>query len=131
MADTVTSNFISKGPRNIVVVRTCISDGTGETAAVVLDKSTFTNAKGVEPPILTIDKVEWSAQGFGYLKLAFDHNTDDTALVLSGGDGGELCFTKSGGLKDPASAGGTGDLLITTTGPTAGDSYTLVVHAHM
>lgn len=127
MADAVTTAVLAAGPRNASVLLTCISDGTGEAAVVKVDKSGLSNALGVEPSRLTILAVEWSMQGFTYLKLAFDHTADDTALVLGPGYG-ELCMRKVGGLKDPASAGGTGDLLLTSVGATAGDSYTVLLH---
>lgn len=126
MADTVTTRVLESGPRHHVVVLTGISDNTGETAVVKVDKSTLVNAAGVEPSTLSIQSAVWTIQGIGYVKLAFDHTTDDTALVLSGN--GKLCFSKAGGLTDPRSAGGTGDLLLTSVGATAGGSYTVLLH---
>jgi hypothetical protein len=125
MADTVTSQVLVSGPRRHVVVLTGVSDGTGESGVVKIDKSTLKDATGAEPSTLSIQKIQWTSQGFTYLKLSFDHTTDDTALVLSGD--GCLDFSSYGGLKDPASAGGTGDLLLTSIGATAGDSYTIVL----
>ena len=125
MADTVTSQTLLSGPRRHVVVLTGVSDGTGETSVVKVDKSTLKDAAGSEPSALSIQKVQWTAQGFTYLKLSFDHTTDDTALVLSGD--GCLDFSSYGGLKDPASTDVTGDLLLTSVGAAAGDTYTILL----
>ena len=125
MADTVTSQVLLSGARQHVVALTGISDGTGETAVAKIDKSTLKDINGNEPSALTIQKVQWTTQGFTYLKLAFDHATDDAAVVLAGD--GCLDFSGYGGLKDPASAGGTGDLLLTSVGAAAGDTYTVVL----
>lgn len=129
MADTVTSNVIATGPRNHTAVFTNISDGTGETGVVKVDLSTFKIGTGEIATSITIDAVEWNMQGIDYIKLTWDHTTDDTALVLSGT--GEMCFKKCGGLRDPGSAGGTGDLLLTTGAATSGGSYTLVLHVSL
>ena len=126
MADAVTSKLIQAGPRNRVLLLTCISDGTGG-AVTVLDKSTLALLDGSEPEGIAIQSVQWTMQGFTYLKLAWDHTADDTALVL-GPDRGKLCFRDFGGLTDPASTGGTGDLLLTVVGAASGDSYTLLLH---
>lgn len=125
MADTVTSQVVLSGPRRHVVVLTGVSDGAGESAVVKVDKSALKNADGVEPSRLGIERVQWMMQGIDYISLAWDHTADDTALVLSGD--GKLCFEAVGALNDPATAGGTGDLLLTPVGATAGGSYTLVL----
>jgi hypothetical protein len=125
MADTVTSNVLISGSKGRTLLLTGLSDGTGEAGVVKVDKSAFTNHAGEAVNSLRILKVEWNIQGYTYIRLHWDHDTDDTALLLSGT--GEICFEKHGGLKDPASAGGTGDLLLTTVGHTAGDTYTILL----
>lgn len=125
MPDAVTSRVLVSGPRRHVVALTGISDGTGESGVVKIDKSTLKDASGQEPSTLTIQKIQWTMQGYTCIKLAFDHTTDDTAVVIAGD--GCLDFAPYGGLKDPASAGGTGDLLLTSVGAAAGDTYTVVL----
>lgn len=129
MADTVTSNVIATGPRNHSVVLTCISDGSGESNVSKIDVSGLKIGDGSTASHITIDAIEWNIQGFTYIKLAWDHTTDDTALVLSGT--GDMCFKKCGGLRDPGSAGGTGDLLLTSVGAGSGDTYTIVLHVSL
>jgi hypothetical protein len=128
MSDTVSTKFVRNGPTKAVVVLTNASDGTGESAAVKVDKSTLVNANGGEPSRLSIRKVQWSIAGFSAVRLYWDHTTPETALVLS--YAGELCFEHAGGLTDSGGAGGTGDLLLTATPAAAAPygGYTIVLH---
>ncbi len=118
MADAVTSQTIFSGSKSVVMVFTNASDGTGESAVAKVDISGLTGA----PTKVKINKVQYNCVGMA-VKILFDHTADDTVLVLDGS--GKFDFTEYGGLKDPASAGGTGDILFTTVGHTAGDSYTI------
>jgi hypothetical protein len=125
MADAVTTQILDNGGRNYTVILTNLSDGTGEIAVVKIDKSTLTTIGGDEPSALKIVDIAWVIQGFDYVKLAFDHTADDTALVLAGNGG--LSFDAVGGLSDPKSAGGTGDIVLTAPAGTVGASYTIVM----
>jgi len=128
MADAATSNVIQSGPRNHSVLLTCVSDGTGESNSVKIDKSTLRLVNGLEPSAINIESVEWNIQGFTYVKLAWDHTADDTALVISGT--GDMCF-KQGALKDPGGAGGTGDLLLTSVGAASAATYTILLNVSL
>lgn len=125
MADTVDTITLFNGSRRVVRRFTGISDGTGESAVVKFDKSAFTNGNGVEPGKLGIEWVEWNIQGYTSIRFFWDHTTDDEALILSGT--GEMDFRTSGGLWDPASAGDTGDLIMTTAGHAANATYTITM----
>lgn len=131
MADTVTSSVVESF-NGLMVHLTGVSDGTGESNVIKVDKSAYLASDGAEPASLDIEQVRWNIQGFTYIKLAWDHTTDDTALVLSGsgyddfsGNGGDVTNPK--GLPDPRSAGGTGDLLLTSVGATSGDTYDITL----
>jgi len=141
MGNVVTSQVLQNDKRAYKLHLTCISDGTNETNVVKVDKSTLQSISGGAPSRLDIASVRWNIQGMGYVKLAWDHTTPDTALVLSGngydsfsGDG----FPEAGGvsgnspsqglLKDPQSAGGTGNLLLTTFGATGNSSYDITLN---
>lgn len=126
MADTVTSKVMVDGPRNYVVHLTNISDGTGETNVLKVDKSTLVGPNGAEPDKLTLLKATWSVQGFEAVKLIWDHTTDVTALVLSGVNYND--WTEYGGYHD-GGTGGAGDILLTTVGtPAANDTYDVTLH---
>lgn len=120
MADTVTTQTVIDGPRNTVVKLTSVSDGTGEAAVLKVDVSTLLGA----PSDVAIRRVHYCVQGM-VATLLWDA-TADVRIVDLAGDG---CFDFSafGGLTNNAGAGKTGDILLTTTGHTAGDSYTIVL----
>lgn len=136
MADAVTTNVIVENDTHYVVHLTNISDGTGESAVVKVDKSAIAVARdGAEAGSLDIEQVRWNIQGMTSVRLLWDHTTDDLALVLSGSgyddfrgqDGGVMNLAKTGGLKDPRSAGATGDILLTTNGAVSGGSYDITL----
>jgi len=104
---------------------TNISDGTGESNVVKIDKSAFTAYDGSEPGIINIISARWNIQGFSYVKLSTDHTTDDVVLLLSGN--GYDNWADAGGLRDPASSGQTGDLLLTTVGAASGATYDITL----
>ncbi len=98
-----------------------------ETDTVVVDKSTLTGPDGTAPGSVRVDEVTWSiGAGFDYIRLEWDHDTDDKIVDLTGQ--GYLDFRPSGGLNDPRSTGGTGDIVLTSLGGAAGDVYFLVLH---
>jgi hypothetical protein len=126
MADSVTTNVVFSGSRRYIVHLTNKSDGTGEAAVIKVDKSTLTNGKGVEPTKLNVEGIVWNVQGFTSVQLLWDHNTDDLIANL-GLRTGILDFSHEGVLKDPASAGGAGDILLTTTGAAVGATYDILL----
>ncbi len=122
MADTVGTDVLFNGSRRYSVRLTNISDSTGESAVIKVDKSTLTNGNGTEPGKLSLVYAEWSISGFTSVKLYFDHTTDDEALILAPGNG-KRDFSSEGGFADPGSTGGTGDVLLTTAGATTAATY--------
>jgi hypothetical protein len=125
MADTVDSLVVFSGRRRYSARFTNVSDGTGESGVVKIDKSTLVGPDGTEPGRLVIEELVWNIQGFTSVRLFWDHTTDDEIDVLSGG--GSRDYTELGGLVDPASAGGTGDILFTTAGAVSGATYDITV----
>ena len=132
MADTVASNVIQNTVSTDGIYKihlTGVSDGTGESDVVKIDKSAFTSYDGSEPGIINLQSVRWNIQGFSYITLEWDHTTDDVAMRLSGN--GYDNFAAGGGLRDPASSGGTGDLLLTSTGAASGATYDITLEVLM
>lgn len=125
MADTVTNQVILGGKSTYVVHLTGISDGTGESNVVKIDKSTLLNTIGVEPPRIIIQSIRWASQGFSYIKLSWDHATDVTAMILNGN--GYENFEEVGGLKDTLLNDSTGDLLLTSVGAANGSTYDITL----
>ena len=122
MADAVTERAYPTGLGQVVHL-TNICDTTGESAVVKVDKSATPATSG----LLAIEKVVYNIQGFMYVLIAFDHTSDDTAVVLGPGTG-VIDLSGTGGIIDPNSAGGTGDIVLTTVGNASGDTYDITMH---
>lgn len=120
MADAVSSQTIIDGPRNTVMKFTNLSDGTGESAVLKVDVSALSGA----PSGVRVDFIHYSINGM-VVTLLWDADTDVRIVELSGD--GYLDCTKFGGLPNNAGAGVTGDIRFTTTGHTAGDSYSIIL----
>ncbi len=125
MADTVTSQVVLGGKSTYVVHLTGLSDSTGESNVVKIDKSTLLNTLGVEPVRIIIQSVRWCIQGYSYIKLSWDHGTDATAMLLNGN--GYDSFEEAGGLRDTLVNDSTGDLLLTSVGATSGATYDITL----
>ena len=126
MADTVDSKVIWDGKRRKVLHLTNVCDGTGESAVIKADISTYTGPNGNAPTRVTIEEIVYSIAGFTSVRLFWDHTTDDEIAVLGTGFG-VIPWTAAGGSVDPATAGGTGDILLTTAGNTAGSTYDISI----
>jgi len=103
---------VNETPHKSVFVFMNASDGTAESAVQKVDISTLPGA----PTKVRISKMNYAVAGM-VVKVYFDHTTDDLVAVLSGD--GEISVP----LEDPASAGGTGDILFTTVGAIANSAY--------
>lgn len=121
MADTVANKTLENTQRKLVVESVFTIDGTEATDLVLADKSAFTGPDGTEPGRFVVEKINYAITGCQIL-LEFEHNTDDAIAVLTGD--GCLDFSKDGayqGFIDPASTGGTGDIVATTLNTDLGD----------
>ena len=126
MADTVTTQVIATGPRYYIAHLTGISDGTGETLVQKVDISTLDLGNGVAPTRTSVKDIQWSIQGFTSVRLYWDHTTDDTISVLAQGNGYSE-FGMLGFLSDPGSAGGTGDILLSSADAISGATYDITL----
>jgi len=126
MADTVDVRPLFVGVRRVAYRFTNVSDGTGEAAVTKVDISTLVGPDGRSAPTRTvIEQIEWSIQGFTSVRLFWDHTADDEIAVLSGA--GFKDFRDVGGMADPASAGDTGDIKLTTAGNAANATYDITL----
>lgn len=133
MADTVTTNTMMSGIRSkrVIIHMTGISDGTGESAVVKVDRSTLIIPESAQAPTkLHIASVRWNVQGYSYIKLSWDHTADDTICLLS--INGYENYETYGGLKDPNTSvdtvtGAIGDILLTSVGAAAGSTYDITL----
>lgn len=126
MADTVNVDTEISGSKRIILHLQNASDGTGESAVNKLDISSLTGPDGTPPTSVTVEAVDYDIQGFSSVQLFWDHTTDDEMLTLGAGQN-IRDFSGFGGLHDPASAGGTGDVLLTTVGASATATYDIIL----
>ncbi len=126
MVDTVDVRPLFIGAQRVAYRLTNISDGTGESAVVKVDISTLIGPDNIAAPTRTVvEQIEWSIQGFSSIRLFWDHTTDDEIAVLAGA--GFKDYRSVGGLCDPGSSGGTGDVLLTTAGNAANATYDITI----
>ena len=128
MVDTVNSLVLVNQPPYYTIRLTNVSDGTGESAVVKVDKSGLVDIDGLEPVALDLIGIEWDVGGMN-VTILWDHTTPDRAIVLTGQ--GEWDQSRDGAIRDPRSAGGTGDILLTTGAHSAGDAYMILLRLKM
>lgn len=126
MVDSVDSLVVLSTPRRRVVRLTAVSDGTGESAVAKVDISTLIGPTGSAPTRTVVEAIEYDIQGYTSIRLFWDHNTPDEIAMLGAGQG-YLDWRAAGGLVDPSSTGGTGDITLTTVGHSSGDVYTITL----
>lgn len=125
MADTVTTQTLVDGPRKVVMVFQNQSDGTGESAVAKVDVTTLTaKSDGTTPTAVSIQRIKYATQGMA-VKILWDATTDVLAWSLPQDHAAELDFAPIGGLQNNAGSGKTGNIMFTTVGHTAGDSYSI------
>ena len=128
MVDTVNSLVLVNQPPYYTIRLTNVSDGTGESTLVKVDKSGLVDIDGLEPVALDLIGIEWDVGGMN-VTLLWDHTTPDRAIVLTGQ--GEWDQSRDGAIRDPRTAGGTGDILLTTGAHTSGDAYMILLRLKM
>jgi hypothetical protein len=121
MADTVASQILEQGIRNLVYKFTNKSDGTGESAVTKVDVSALTPAASE----VVIDWIQYDINGME-VELLWDADTDVSIVKLSSGQG-LMDFRTVGGLHNNAGTGVTGAVKLTTSNHSSGDSYNLII----
>jgi hypothetical protein len=123
MADRAIVIKLRDTPSEAAYIFSCASDGTGESAAAKIDISAIVMAA----TRVRIKKLAWAISGQMTAELLFDHNTDDSAGILAGS--GHMDENNMAPILDPASAGGAGDILLTSkvTTATVGQGYWIYI----
>jgi hypothetical protein len=122
------AKYLIKGRNKIVVNVTGIFDTADETETVIIDVSTLVGPDGTAPTSVRIDEVTWAVgAGFDYVLLEWDATTSDVIDYFQGQ--GYMDFRPYGGKHDPKSSGTTGDIVLSTAGGAAGDTYSFLIAA--
>lgn len=114
MANVVDVKTLFNGRRTKAFHLYGVLDTANESDVIKVDISTFTDPNGQVATYTAIDRIEYAIGGAAVVTLEWDHTTDDEIAVLSGQ--GVIDWTLMGGNIDPRTAGGTGDIVLTTVG---------------
>jgi len=127
MADALTSQVIQDGGHTAILKFTNISDGTGQAAAVLVDVSTLSADPLTKKACtgVTLQSVTFSDIGMG-VELLWDANVN-VPLVNLPQDWTDTMDFSDYGIPNNSGTGRTGDILVTTVGATAADTYLLVL----
>lgn len=140
MADTVGVRYIyppdwdgfydneRQGHRRIVVELHGTSDGSGETDVRKLVVGDFRRSDGQIATGFAIEKIQYEVSGTlpFVVELEFDSTPDEHIATLQGADTIEY----PGGRVMQAETG-TGDILLTSAGATANDTYSIIITARL
>jgi|TARA_B100001094_G_scaffold169710_1_gene164133 hypothetical protein len=128
MADAVTSTTLMDSDRVAIIQLTNTSDGTGEAAVKKIDVSALSDSStGQACTGVRLAKIVYSTFGMS-VKLLWDATTDTICWDLNADYTTDEDFTEFGGIRNTAASGGkTGDIMLTTTGHSNGDSYVIVL----
>ena len=129
MADAVTSTTLTDNDRLFVVQLTNTSDGSGESAVTKVDVSGLAtrSSDGATCTGVRLGKIVYSTFGMS-VKLLWHATTNTICWDLNSDYTTDEDFTEFGGIRNTAAASGkTGDIKLTTTGHSSGDSYVIVL----
>lgn len=124
MANTITSQTLVNGDRQLVVKVFILGDGSGEeTDTVIIDASAYAPASTDLKIMQLLDSTQ-SASACLY----WDATVNVPIMGIGINREYKKDFRDFGGLVNNAGAGRTGDILITTSSLGAGDSITLIFY---
>ena len=127
MADAVTSTTLMDSDRVAIIQLTSTSDGTGEAAVKKVDVSALSDSStGQACTGVRLAKIVYSTFGMS-VKLLWDATTNTICWDLNADYTTDEDFTVFGGIQNTAGSGKTGDIALTTTGHSSGDSYVIVL----
>jgi len=128
MADAVTSTTISDSDRSAVIQLTNTSDGTGESAVTKVDVSGLAPRISDGAPCTGVRLAKLTYSTFGMsVKLLWNATTNTICWDLNENYTDQEDFTEFGGIRNTAGSGKNGDILLTTTGASAADTYVIVL----
>lgn len=123
-----TDTLTSQNGDTYIVNWTGIADASDLADQVIVDISTLTKSDTTTPTYTEILELKASAGGCSGL-LEWDHTADDAIMAIPDGAPVELPAMhptdRANVFTDPRTSGGTGDIVLTTTGGGVGDSIQL------
>ena len=126
MADAVNSQTLFDGDSQAVMKFNNVSDGTGESAVLKVDVSALkANFEGKACTGVAIRKITAMLHGMS-VNILWDADTDVSAVILAPGMY-TLNFDDTAILGNNAGTGKTGDIMFTTVGAAANDTYSIIL----
>lgn len=130
MANSVNTQIIQDGPRNVVVKVEGILDTSDLASTVIVDPSTLAgmdNTGLIKALGLIVDRIQFSVEDTLECRLAWDATTPVRMVELQGR--GTEKYERFGGLTNNSGAGRTGKILLSTQGWAAAAtiSFTLIL----
>lgn len=121
------AKVLFSGKNRYIINVTGAYSAADETDTVIVDLSTLTGPDGTAATKLKINEVTWAVgAGFDYVLLEWDATTDQVIDYFQGQ--GYMDYRLFGGKIPDSTAGGyTGDLILTTSGGAAGDTYSFLI----
>ena len=134
MADTVTTQILENGPRDLIITFTCISDGSGEVGVRKVDAESLVYANNVGgrlfPPRtrLAVQGVSYNVSGME-LRLLWEAEDNFCFLTLGRNSFGRYRYRLANAITVPDGlVGATGSILFTTVDASVGDTYTVTLY---
>jgi len=140
MADTTDIKFVyppnfdgsfanRTGIKRAIIKITAISDATGETNVIKVNRSELRVPAGTVPSKLVVEKIQYMVHGLT-VKIAWSYDSEQVIAYLNGGvaadsAAGKLCWEMDGLV--PATDTGEGDIVVTTTNASSGDTYDITM----
>jgi|TARA_R110002020_G_scaffold79165_10_gene198711 hypothetical protein len=127
MADAVTSQTIQDGQRTAIMKFTNLSDATGETnvAKVSVASLEAQETTGAACTSVTVQSIQFVTYGLA-VRIDLDATANVLLATLPENYSDSLDFSDYG-VPNNAGGGVTGDILFSTIGAGAGDSYMVVL----
>lgn len=121
MANTIETQVLNRGAKNVVLKVHIHGDGTGEeTDTLIADVSAYGMTE------VTIREVQSALDGFS-VELLWDATANVHAVAIPQSNSHQD-FSKFGGIINNAGAGKTGDILMNTLGILINDYGTFTLH---
>ena len=126
MANSLTTQILAEGPRNVIVKVTGVLDTSDQASTAVVTMSAL-NQGGTSyaPTLVRIDHIDYSIQDQLEVQLFWDATTPVEIMPVAGR--GRMSFWNFGGLQNNAGAGVTGNILLKTTGYSSGTQVFTVI----
>ena len=127
MADAVTSQTLVDNQTTAVMLFTNISDATGESLVTKVNVANLAaNALGQACTGVSVQKIHTACHG---MEFRLFWGATSNVFFFGSAQNNQATFDLSnfGGLRNNAGAGKTGNILLSTTDASSGDTYTLIL----